>query len=234
MTIDLTPFGFTPTETAVYDALLRRGPSSGYAVAKEAGLARANAYAALDGLVAKGAAAVDDGSPKTYRPVAPTGVLASISARQQTMLGRLEEQVASHGGTGDTVTVAFRGDREFRELALRTAVREPRDVTFVGTGTQLAGLLPVWRKREAHGQPTTLVAIGDPPHPFPIVIAGAVPEPEIRRAFGGDVAVRLASEAAVLGLDTGAGLDGVWTTDALLTGLARAAVQALLRDVGST
>ena len=31
--VDLTPFGFTPTESQVYGALLRLGPSTGYAVA---------------------------------------------------------------------------------------------------------------------------------------------------------------------------------------------------------
>ena len=56
MSVDLTPFGFTPTESAVYAVLLTQGPGTGYAIARSAGLARANAYAALEGLVAKGAA----------------------------------------------------------------------------------------------------------------------------------------------------------------------------------
>ena len=45
--IDLTPFGFTPTESLVYEVLLTGGPGTGYAVARAAGLARANAYSAL-------------------------------------------------------------------------------------------------------------------------------------------------------------------------------------------
>ena len=28
--IDLTPFGFTPTESRVYEVLLRNGPGTGY------------------------------------------------------------------------------------------------------------------------------------------------------------------------------------------------------------
>ena len=31
--LDLTPFGFTPTESSIYETLLDLGPSSGYAVA---------------------------------------------------------------------------------------------------------------------------------------------------------------------------------------------------------
>ena len=54
--IDLTPFGFTPTESLIYEVLLRGGPGTGYTIARAAGLARANVYAALEGLVAKGAA----------------------------------------------------------------------------------------------------------------------------------------------------------------------------------
>ena len=42
--LDLTPFGFTPTESAVYEVLLSAGPGTGYAIARSAGLARANAY----------------------------------------------------------------------------------------------------------------------------------------------------------------------------------------------
>jgi len=49
--IDLTPFRFTPTESVVYSALLRLGPSTGYGIGRATRLARANAYAALEGLV---------------------------------------------------------------------------------------------------------------------------------------------------------------------------------------
>jgi len=42
-TVDLTPFGFTPTESVVYSALLRLGPATGYGVSRATRLARANA-----------------------------------------------------------------------------------------------------------------------------------------------------------------------------------------------
>src|SRR5438128_78645 len=50
---DLTPFGFTATESRVYATLLQLGPATGYAVARAARLARANASGALDGLVTR-------------------------------------------------------------------------------------------------------------------------------------------------------------------------------------
>src|SRR2546427_347049 len=40
---DLTPFGFTATESRVYATLLQLGPATGYAVARAARLARAKA-----------------------------------------------------------------------------------------------------------------------------------------------------------------------------------------------
>ncbi len=73
--IDLTPFGFTPTENLAYGALLELGPSSGYALAKDLSIARANAYQALNGLVAKGAAIQTDDQPQRYRAESKKPVL---------------------------------------------------------------------------------------------------------------------------------------------------------------
>jgi sugar-specific transcriptional regulator TrmB len=81
MPLDLTPFDFTPTESLVYQVLVTKGPGTGYAVARAAGLARANAYSALEGLVAKGAARVDEGRPKRFRPEPPAVLLARIVDR---------------------------------------------------------------------------------------------------------------------------------------------------------
>ena len=72
--LDLTPFGFTPTESLVYQVLLTGGPGTGYAIARSAGLARANAYSALEGLVSKGAARLDAGRPRRYRPEPPAAL----------------------------------------------------------------------------------------------------------------------------------------------------------------
>src|SRR2546428_4922213 len=70
MGADLTPFGFTTTESLVYRTLLHLGPATGYAVARAARLARANAYGALDGLVTRGAATKAAG-PAGHHPPAP-------------------------------------------------------------------------------------------------------------------------------------------------------------------
>src|SRR3989442_5077989 len=80
--IDLTPFRFTPTESVVYSALLRLGPSTGYGIGRATRLARANAYAALEGLVTRGAAQRTSGRPVQYRPTDPQAPVARLAAQQ--------------------------------------------------------------------------------------------------------------------------------------------------------
>ena len=91
--IDLTRFGFTPTESLVYQVLLTAGPGTGYAIARGAGLARANAYSALEGLVSKGAARVEGTRPRRYRPEAPAALIARISNDHGQALERLSREL---------------------------------------------------------------------------------------------------------------------------------------------
>src|SRR6185312_8233440 len=92
--VDLTPFGFTPTESLIYEVLLRGGPGTGYTIARAAGLARANVYAALEGLAAKGAARIADGRPKQFRPEPPSTLLARLSDRQGAAMEQLSTALA--------------------------------------------------------------------------------------------------------------------------------------------
>src|SRR5438034_10628504 len=87
--LDLTPFGFTTTESLAYAALLRLGPSTGYAVAHAARVARANAYAALEGLVGRTAAIRLSGRPTRYRAADPRALIAQLAAQQGEALDRL-------------------------------------------------------------------------------------------------------------------------------------------------
>src|SRR2546425_12125377 len=95
---DLTPFGFTATESRVYATLLQLGPATGYAAARAARLARANAYGALDGLVTRSAASRAPGRPARYRPTDPQALLAGLAAQQGEALQRLSR--ALHDATG--------------------------------------------------------------------------------------------------------------------------------------
>ena len=65
----LVAFGLTGQEALVYLELFRSGKSTGYEISKLTGISRSNAYKALDGLTAKGAACVTQGNVKKYAPV---------------------------------------------------------------------------------------------------------------------------------------------------------------------
>src|ERR671930_2473426 len=106
VTIDLTPFGFTPTESLVYVTLLRLGPSTGYAVARAARLARANAYSALEGLVTRGAATRTPRleRPARYRPADPHALLAHLAALQGEALDRLGRALRDFARPAEPVT----------------------------------------------------------------------------------------------------------------------------------
>ena len=230
MSIDFTPFGFTPTESAAYSALLDRGPSSGYAVAKELSVARANAYQALNGLVAKGAATAAGSAPQVFRAVGPETVLAGIAALEAQKLDQLERQVQDRAASGASAIVPFEGERQLQELVLRTAARESGPVSFLAPGALVAALLPIWRKRASDGATTALWVVGEPPARLPLPIAGSVEAESLKQHFGAEVVLLLTPVAALLGRLGDTGLTGYWTSDPLLRGAASAALGALTRQ----
>ena len=130
MAIDLTPFGFTPTESLVYTTLLRLGPSTGYAVARGARLARANAYGALEGLVTRGAASRTAPSvrPARYRPIDPHALLAQLATLQGEALDRLGRELKGLAQQGDPVTREVAGARAVANLIMQLVARAERRV----------------------------------------------------------------------------------------------------------
>ena len=68
-TDNLISFGLTRQEAVIYTTLLSHGDMTGYAVSKETGISRSNAYAALSNLVDKGASYLIEGDSTKYHPV---------------------------------------------------------------------------------------------------------------------------------------------------------------------
>lgn len=156
--INLVPFGYTPTESLVYEILLTGGPGTGYAIARSAGLARANAYSALEGLVTKGAARVDGGRPKRYRPEAPAALIARISTDHGMALERLS-------GDLDTVTVPdtptlveVESGRAVLQLITHDVARATVSVSLLLPGDAYPLLAPALRRPFSAGLPLTLCA----------------------------------------------------------------------------
>jgi len=169
--LDLTPFGFTPTESNAYRSLLDLGPSSGYAVARALSIARANGYQALDGLVAKGAAVlVSDVTPRRYRAIQPRALFAEILAAESRKLDQLEQQMLSQPTAGAAPVLHLHGERVLMDLAVRMIVRTDGDVSCVAPAERLDALAPAFRARAAAGRPVSVWSPDPPPQGFPIPV----------------------------------------------------------------
>lgn len=215
--IDLTPFGFTRTESVAYAALLRLGPSTGYAVARATRLARANAYGALEGLVHHGAAFRSPGRPAQYRPNDPHALLAHLAARQGEALDRLTRALRDATLPGEPDTRMVAGERAVANLLQQLVARAARQITGVLAAPLWRPTLPAWRRAAAHAAVRVSLAgeVGDTEG----IITGSVPASE--------PTILLIDDAQVI-TATGAGDDlaGLWSSHPHVVELARRALRS--------
>ena len=224
--MELTQFGFTPTESVVYGALVNRGPSNGYALAKVLDIARANAYQALAGLAAKGAALIISERPQRYRAIRPDVLFALITERQSQKLDALEAQLTRPPETATDVLLPIRGDRALLQLATRSAVRGRGSVNCVAPGRMLQSLLPAWRQRAGREVETLLWSVGDIPD-FPLPLQGTVESLRIERLFNSPAMIFLTPESTILARLLPSGTQGYWSSDPVLLGATQAALAPL-------
>lgn len=156
--LDLTPFGFTSTETRMYSALVTFGPGTGYALAQAAGLARANAYSALEGLVTKGAARVEGARPKRYRPETGAALMARLGDRQAAALDRLEVALGSIGAPEGPALVELETARACWQALGRDIARATDRVWLCAPQDAYAALAPVLRRAAGAISDTVLLA----------------------------------------------------------------------------
>lgn len=222
--VDLSPFGFTPTENAAYSALVELGPASGYAVAKRLAIARANAYQALDGLVTKGAAVRLDGTPRRYRALHPQALMTLIIEHETRKLDRLERQVSAQPALGAEPLIELRGERTVREAATRAIVRAEAPVRCLAPPTELRDLGPAFRARAAAGRPFTVWSVG-PTDDLATRVTGTIDPEAVSALFGGPALLLVADGALVA--TCGAEATGYWSTAPVVVGLITAAVERL-------
>jgi HTH-type transcriptional regulator, sugar sensing transcriptional regulator len=220
MPLDLTPFGFTPTESLVYATLLRLGPSTGYAVARGARLARANAYGALEGLVSRGAATrtPPPERPARYRPTDPQALLALLATRQGEALDRLGREVRGLSRPGDPVTREVAGSRAVANLVTQLVARAERSVEGVMALELWRPTLPAWR-RAAERATLTVRARGGLPPDAPEWLQPAASDAP-------DATVLLIDDGQlVMTSGDGEAVAGLWTSHPLIVLLARRALR---------
>jgi sugar-specific transcriptional regulator TrmB len=160
MALDLTPFGFTPTESLVYEVLLTKGPGTGYAIARAASLARANAYGALEGLVAKGAARVGEERPKRYRPESPTTLVAKISNEQGSALEKLGASLSHISAPSSQTLIEIESVRSVLRLLTHDIGRAASTVQLVAPPDAYPLLVPALRRTSSAQVTLTLSSTG--------------------------------------------------------------------------
>ena len=164
--LDLTTFGFTPTESLIYEVLLRGGPGTGYSIARTAGLARANAYGALEGLVQKGAARVEEGRPKRYRPEPPAALVVRILERQGQALDEVSRTLEELSVPATPTLVELSSARGAMQIASREAARATGEILLHAPPDAYPPLTPALRKAAGGGVTLSLSAGSDVTLPF--------------------------------------------------------------------
>lgn len=220
--LDLTGFGFTPTESLVYEVLIRGGPGTGYAIARSAGLARANAYSALEGLVQKGGALVDEGRPKRYRPEPPATLVARIIDSQGQALEKLSAVLAEISVPPSPTLVELTSARGALQLLSHEIARAQQNVALVLPADGYPILVPALRKASATGVGLLLLATAPVELPFANVEAlrSGAPWP------GEPILFVVDDRGAILAGRSGDQIGGHWGTDPVFIAATRTIIQS--------
>lgn len=129
----------------MYSTLLELGPSTGYAVASVSGYARANAYAALEGLLRRGAAQRASGRPARYRATDPQSLLVQLASEHGERLERLARAVADLHHPVEPITRLVEGSRAVANVVQQLVARATDTVRGVIAAELWAPTLPAWR-----------------------------------------------------------------------------------------
>ena len=215
--LDLTPFGFTPTESRVYAALLRLGPSTGYALAHAARVARANTYGALEGLVARTAASRLPGRPARYRAADPRALMAQLAAQQGEALDRLSAELSTTTAPVEPETRSVVGARAASNLILQVVARADQRAEGVLAAELLRPTLPAWRRAKDRAVVELRVAGDVPVEAQALVSASVAP----------DAPTTLLIDNAQAVLVTGSGelAMGLWSSHPAIIALVQAALR---------
>jgi HTH-type transcriptional regulator, sugar sensing transcriptional regulator len=224
--VDLTTFGFTPTESLVYQVLLTAGPGTGYAIARSAGLARANAYSALEGLVAKGAARADGGRPKRYRPEPASALIARISNDYGQALERLSSALDEISVPGTPTIVEIESGRAALQLLSHNVARATRSVSLLAPADAYPLLAPALRRPVAAGLQVSLWSVG----PAELEFAEVRPVENGLSWPGAPIIAVVDDQSALLGSREGSAVEGHWSTAPTLVAAARLALQSFQRQ----
>ena len=225
--LDLTAFGFTPTESLIYEVLLRGGPGTGYAIARSAGLARANTYGALEGLVQKGAARVEEGRPKRFRPEPPAAHHARILERQGQALDQVSRTLEQLSVPASPTLVELSSARGALQLASRDAARAAERIELHAAPDAYPPLGPALRKAAASGVILSLSSTG--PVELPFAGVSVAPLPNNTEWPGQPFLLVVDERSALLAARDGERVSGHWGTAPTLVAATTLTIERLRR-----
>jgi hypothetical protein len=221
--LDLTSFGFTPTESLVYEVLLTGGPGTGYSIARTAGLARANAYSALEGLVLKGAARADSGRPRRFRPESPSALIARITNDQSLALERLGADLESLSAPSSPTLLEIDSPRAALQLLGHEIARAQEILTLLAPGEAYPVLAPALRRPLGGGADVRLFSMDQVELGF--VEVATLPDRGLPWPGAPLIAV-IDDRSALVAGRSGAQVAGHWSTSPVFVATARAVLGA--------
>jgi len=231
----ITAFGFTETESAVYCALLRGGPATGYRLAQAVGKAPANVYQALAVLAQRGAASVDESEAKTYRATPPSELLGALKTAFDAAHRDAEAALATIRPHGvDDRIYHLKTPNQVYERA-EGMIADAREILlfdlFPGPLARLRAAL-----LDAHGRGVRLAGVVYSPTdvPFPVAVQSCSVVAE--RWPGQQVSVVADAREHLLALLSSDGLQvrhGVWSDSAYLACLQHSGLGAEIRNLAA-
>lgn len=134
----LMSFGLTRQEARVYVLLLGEGALSGYEAAKRLGISRSNAYAALAGLVDKGAAYMAEEQAVQYHAVSIKEFCANKLHYMEELSETLERQIPKQKQE-DAKYLTIRGRRHIEDK-FRNMLKETKERVYLSVSASVADL----------------------------------------------------------------------------------------------
>ena len=236
--MDFTPFGLTRTQSRVLSALASLGPTTGYALSRETGIARANVYDALDSLVKKELVAAVGSRPARFSIPGLGRTLDALSATFHRNLESLRAEIGVE--IEDAPPDAPIGAPSLRQLgsersvvaaAVNSVTRAQQEVLGV-VGPWAGELFDALEEAVKRGISTRVLALGEP------APAGCrhrvVPKEELRRYWGGlPIALVVDRRGAICAVVRDDAWRGVQAEDSVLVPFIRHLVRRELASVAA-
>lgn len=207
--MSLEPFGFTRTQDIVFWALARRGSATGYAIARDTGIARANVYHALEVLAKRGLASASGGRPSRYQAANAAAILVLLAGGVRHDLAALALELGVEGD--GSLPNELQGRLQVVGEVSRCVAASALEVLAV-VGPWVPELLPVLSEARRRSVAVRIVSLGLPAPEGAIV--RDVPRAELASYWGGlPVAVVGDRRRAVCGVFAPDGARGIATSN---------------------